>query len=129
MNDDDRDYMILGRAASMIAEIDGHPCINVDADSLNVCICRRIHSLFVNGGVIEGTCEWITPRDERAEELTDGLAIGCDCLDVGDAWWHDTYFNWYFVFDEGFVTRTLAGDTSWITPFLRDATGYRSRSR
>jgi hypothetical protein len=65
-----------------------------------------------------GECEWADAEDARPGELTDGMAISCDCVELGPGWWLDTYFGWYFVYDPEFVARSLAGDHSWVQPFL-----------
>ena len=58
------------------------------------------------------------PADARPDELSDGMAISCDCVRLGPGWWQDMYFGWYFVYEPGFVARSLAGDHSWVKTFL-----------
>ena len=58
------------------------------------------------------------PEDARPGELTDGMAISCDCVRLGPGWFQDTYFGWYFVYDPGLVARSMAGDHSWVKGFL-----------
>jgi hypothetical protein len=77
-------------------------------------------------GVVEGVCDWLDSADSRPDELTDGLAIGCDLLDVGDDWWFDIYFGQYYVFRPDLVGRSLNGDHSWVGDFL--ATTVRNRT-
>lgn len=109
---------LLAAVEAMIPQIEGKPCVNVDADKKTVHACRRIGGLVIVEGVVQGMCEWVEPAEARPEELTDGLAIGWDCLEVGPGWWLDTYFNWYFVFDHSLVARSLEGDHSWVPTFL-----------
>lgn len=122
---DERDAKALAAARAMIPRIDRKPCVNIDACDRTVYVCRQIRDLCVTDeGVIEGYCDWMDPSDKRPDELTDGLAIGCDCLVVGNGWWLDTYFNWYFVFDPPLVSRSLSGDHSWVANFL-ETTGSK----
>ena len=58
------------------------------------------------------------PADARPDELTDGMAISCDCVRLGPGWWQDMYFGWYFVFARSLVARSLAGGHSWVGSFL-----------
>jgi hypothetical protein len=60
----------------------------------------------------------VDPEDARPGELTDGMAIGLDCLDMGPGWFQDTYFGWYFVYDPALVARSMAGDHSWVKGVL-----------
>ena len=69
-------------------------------------------------GSLNGTCEWVDPEDARPGELTDGMAICCDCVRLGPGWLQDTYFGWYFVYEPGLVARSMAGDHSWVKGFL-----------
>ena len=112
------DLDLLAGVQAMIAEIEGKPCIHVDAKDNSVFVCRRICDLDVNEVSVEGMCHWVDPEDARPGELTDGLMISCDCLKIGPGWWLDTYFNWYLVFDPTLVAKSLDGDHSWVTSFL-----------
>ena len=64
-------------------------------------VCRRISGLETDEDSFNGTCEWVDPEDARPGELTDGMAISCDCVRLGPGWWQDTYFGWYFVLRSG----------------------------
>ena len=127
MTYDDINDLYLGRAARMFSRVNGKPCVNVDAETGAVHVCRSIHDLRVDEeGVVEGVCDWLDPDAPRPDELTDGLAIGCDLLDVGDDWWFDIYFGWYYVFRPDLVGRSLDGDHAWVRDFL--ATTVRNRT-
>ena len=104
---------------AMIAEAEGKPCVNFGEYDGGVYICRRISGLEVDGdGCFNGTCEWVDPEESRPDELTDGMAIGFDCLEIGPGRWQDTYFGWYFVYDSALVARSMAGDHSWVKGFM-----------
>ena len=65
----------------MIAEVEGKPCVNFGEYDGGVYVCRRISGLEVDeDGCFNGTCEWADPEEARPGELTDGMAIGFDCL-------------------------------------------------
>ena len=103
----------------MIAEVEGKPCVNFGEYDGGVYVCRRISGLEIDeDGCLNGTCEWADPEDARPDELTDGMAIGCDCVRLGPGWLQDTYFGWYFVYEPALVARSLAGDHSWVKGFL-----------
>ncbi len=129
MTDNDVDNMYLGRAARMFSRINGKPCVNIDANTRTVYVCRSIQDLRVNEGVVEGVCDWLDSGDSRPDELTDGLAIGCDLLDVGDDWWFDIYFSWYFVFNPDLVRRSFNHDHSWVQGFLTTTARHRTVPR
>jgi hypothetical protein len=104
---------------AMIAEVEGKPCVNFGEYDGGVYVCRRISGLVVDeDGCLHGTCEWVDPEDARPGELTDGMAIGFDCLEIGPGWFQDTYFGWYFVYDPPLVARSMAGDHSWVKGFM-----------
>src|SRR5262249_45077324 len=96
----------------------GKPCVNIGDYDGGVYVCRRISGLHTDEDSFNGQCEWVDPEDARPGELTDGMAISCDCVELGPGWWLDTYFGWYFVYDPELVARSLAGDHSWAQPFL-----------
>ena len=103
----------------MIAEVEGKPCVNFGEYDGGVYVCRRLSGLEIDEhGCLYGNCDWVDPADARPGELTDGMAIGFDCLEVGPGWWQDTYFGWYFVYDPALVARSMAGDHSWVKGFL-----------
>lgn len=129
MTDEDIDNMYLGRAARMFARISGKPCVNIDAETRAVFVCRRIHNLRVEQGVVWGMCDWHDPAESRPDELTDELAIGCDLLDVGENWWFDIYFGWYLVFDPELVARSLDNQHSWVPEFLQKTVRSRTKPR
>jgi hypothetical protein len=104
---------------AMIAQVEGRPCVNFGEYDGGVYVCRRISGLEIDEeGCFNGNCEWVDAEDARPGELTDGMAIGCDCLRLGPGWWQDTYFGWYFVYEPGLVARSMAGDHSWVKGFL-----------
>jgi hypothetical protein len=103
---------------AMIPEVEGKPCVNVGGYDGGVYVCRRITGLATDEDSFNGTCDWVEPADARPDELTDGMAISCDCVRLGPGWWQDRYFGWYFVFDPPLVARSLAGDHSWVGSFL-----------
>jgi hypothetical protein len=103
---------------ALIPEVEGKPCVNVSGDDGAVYVCRRISGLETDEDCFNGTCEWAEPADARPDELTDGMAISCDCVRLGPGWWQDMYFGWYFVYEPGLVARSLAGDHSWVKAFL-----------
>ena len=83
---------------AMIAKVEGRPCVNFGEYDGGVYVCRRISGLEIDEeDCFNGNCEWVDPEDARPGELTDGMAIGYDCLRLGPGWWQDTYFGWYFV--------------------------------
>jgi hypothetical protein len=109
---------------TMIPLIHGKPCVNVTSDG-SVCVSRRIFGIRVEWDSIGQSVfyqllaknAWVDPPRKRPDSLTEGLAIGSDCLEVGPTWWFDTYFRWWFVFDPALVARTVAGDHSWVGEF------------
>ena len=103
---------------AMIAEVEGKPCVNLGDYDGGVYVCRRLSGLEVDDESLNGACEWADPEDARPDELTDGMRIYCDCVRLGPGWFQDTYFGWYFVYEPGLVARSLAGDHSWVKPFL-----------
>ena len=103
---------------AMIAEVEGKPCVNVGTYDGGVYVCRRLSGLEIDGESLNGACEWADPEDARPDELTDGMRIYCDCVRLGPGWFQDTYFGRYFVYEPGLVARSLAGDHSWVEPFL-----------
>ena len=112
----------------LIPEVEGKPCVNVGAHDRGVYICRRISGLGTDEDCFNGTCEWVDPPDARPDELTDGMAIDCASVRLGPGWWQDMYFGWYFVFDPALVARSLAGDHSWVEPFLASAGQSQGRT-
>jgi hypothetical protein len=126
MLDEDIDDMYLGRAARMFTRISDQPFVSIDTATTRSYVCVRIGNLRVNEGVAEGTCEWQDPPESRPDEMTDGIAIGCDLLDVGEDWWFDMYFHWYYVFEQSLVSRSLNGDDSWVPSFVEVTQRTRS---
>ena len=104
---------------ALIPQVEGRPVVNIGAQEGGVYICRRIQCLHIDEDSFIGQCKWVTPVDVRPDELTDEMTISCDHVRLGPGWWLDTYFNWYFVYAPKLVARSLAGDQSWVTPFLR----------
>lgn len=102
----------LDRAAAMFSLVNGKPCVHVDAKTGKVHYCDRLYDLGTSDDVLEGMCDWRVSADERPDELTDGVAIGSDLLDVGVDWWHDLYFDWFFVFTPDYIDRSSRGDHS-----------------
>ena len=74
---------------AMIPEVEGKPCVNVGEYDGGVYVCRRISGLATDEDCFNGTCEWVEPEDARPDELTDGMAISCDCVRLGPGWWQD----------------------------------------
>jgi hypothetical protein len=114
----DWDSDLLKALQEMIPRIEGKPCVNIDTMDRKAYTCRRIGELAIEEDAVYGMCEWVDPAEARPDELTDGLAISQDGLQVGPDWWLDTYFNWYLVFTPELVARSLAGDHSWVDEFL-----------
>jgi hypothetical protein len=106
---------------AMIPDVEGKPCVNVGGADGGIYVCRRIRGLATDEDCLNGICEWVDPPDVRPDELTDGMAISCDCVRFGPGWFQDMYFGWYFVFDPVLVARSLAGDHSWVGAFLAAA--------
>lgn len=111
----------------MIPLIYGKPCVNFASYDGTVNVSRRIYGLKIDWSSIgksvfyeiHGKNDWVDPPRKRPDSLTDGLAIGSDCLEVGPMWWFDTYFRWWLVFDPALVARSMAGDHSWTAEFLQ----------
>jgi hypothetical protein len=114
---------------ALLPEVEGKPCVNVGGHDGGVYVCRRISGLATDEDCLNGACDWVDPADDRPDELTDGLAISCDCVRIGPGWFQDMYFGWYFVFDPALVGRSLAGDHSWVRSFLASAGGAKGRTR
>lgn len=129
MTNDEVNKTYLNRAAAMFASVSGKPYVNLDAKTGEVHYCRRLHDLVIADDVLEGTCDWQDSDDDRPDELTDGLAISSDLLDVGEDWWFDMYFNWYLVFSPAFVSRSASGDHSWVADFLKQVVPNRTIPR
>lgn len=125
-SDDQRN---LDLAVAMFPRISNHPCVNLHAFKRVVHVCRSIHSLRSEEGVIWGTCDWEDVHEDRIPELTDGLAIGCDQLEVGETWWFDMYFGWFFIFDRRLVDLSQNRDTTWVPSFLERTTLQRTDIR
>jgi hypothetical protein len=121
------DENLRAAVRAMIPEVEGKPCVHVGGDDRSVFVCRRISGIGIDEDSLNGVCDWVDPADARPDELTDGLAISCDCLRIGPGWWLDTYFNWYLVFDPALVSRSLAGDHSWVPAFLESVSRGRTR--
>src|SRR5262249_42788744 len=68
---------------AMIPELEGKPCVNGSRDDGAEHACRRFAGLGTGQDCFNGTCEWAEPNDARPEELTDGMAISCDCVRLG----------------------------------------------
>jgi hypothetical protein len=51
-----------------------------------VYVCRRLSGLEIDDGSLNGECEWVDPEDARPDELTNGMAISCDCVRLGPGW-------------------------------------------
>lgn len=113
---------------ALIAEVEGKPVVNIGEYTGGVYVCRRISGLHTDDDSFCGECEWVDPEDARPGELTDGMAISCDCVRLGPGWWLDTYFSWFFVYDPPLVARSLAGDHTWVPPFLKTRWGGRGSS-
>lgn len=127
MTSDEVNATYLARAVAMFSRISGNPCVNLDAETREVQVCHRIYELgVVDDMLLAGMCEWKEAAENRPDELTDGLRIGSDLLDVGDDWWLDIYFDWYLIFTPSFVDRSLRGDHSWVDEFLH--TTIRNRT-
>jgi hypothetical protein len=106
---------------AMLPVVEGKPVVHVSGTDGTVFVCRRIHGLHVAADewTFYGECDWADPPEARPDELTDGMAISCgDCLQLGHGWWYDAYFDWFFVYEPSLVARSLAGDHSWVKPFL-----------
>jgi hypothetical protein len=110
---------------ALIPEVEGKPAVNVGESDGGVYGCRRVSGLHTDDDSFNGVCEWVDPEDARPGELTDGMRISCDCVRLGPGWWLGTYFGWYFVYDPPLVARSLAGDHSWVPPFLESPRGER----
>ena len=102
----------------MFAVVVGKPCVNLGGIDGGVYVCRPLSALELDDESLNGAFEWADPEDARPDELTDGMTIYCDCVRLGPGWFQDTYFGWYFVYEPGLVARSLAGDHSWVKPFL-----------
>lgn len=114
------------RALSL--EVEGKPVVNIGGCDGGVYVCRRISGLCTTEDSFNGECEWVDPEEARPDELTDGMSISCDCVRLGPGWWLDVYFRWFFVYDPRLVARSLAGDHSWVPPFLKLPWGGRGSS-
>src|SRR5262245_34482933 len=103
---------------ALIPRVEGRPCVNVGRSDGGVYLCRRISGLDTDEDCFNGQCDWADPAGGRPDELTDGMAISCDCVRLGPGWWQDLYFGWYFVYDPRLVAQSLGGDHSWVGKFL-----------
>ena len=103
---------------AMIPEVEGKPCVNVGGPDGGMYVCLRISGLGTDEDCFNGQCDWVDPADARPDELTDGMAISCDCVRLSPVWLQDMYFGWYFVHDPGLVARSMAGDHPWVNGFL-----------
>ncbi len=113
---------------ALIPEVEGKPAVNIGEYDGGVYVCRRVSGLHTDEDSFNGECEWVDAEDDRPGELTDGMSISCDCVRLGPGWWLDTYFGWFFVYDPPLVARSLAGDHSWVQPFLKLPWGGRGSS-
>ncbi len=98
--------------------VEGMRVVNLGSFEAGEYCCRRIHDLQLDEDSFLGQCDWGDPPQLRPDELTEGMAISCDCLRLGSGWWQDTYFGWYFVYDPELVARAFGGDRSWVGNFL-----------
>jgi hypothetical protein len=106
---------------AMIPLAEGRPAVHVDGGDGSVFVCRRVSGLRLapDECTFYGECDWVDPPEGRPDELTDGMAISYpDCIQLGPGWWYDAYFDWFFVHEPALVARSLAGDHSWVGPFL-----------
>jgi hypothetical protein len=129
MTADEVNATYLARAAAMFPRLSGQPCVNIDANTGDVHLCKRLYDLQVDFDTLLGTCDWQDPAEDRPDELTDEMCIGSDLLDASDDWWFDIYFNWYLVFTPALVDRSLKGDHSWVSEFLRKTNRNRTIPR
>jgi hypothetical protein len=102
---------------AMIPLLEGLPCVHVSAYDGVVFHCRRLHDLHIDYESFAGVYDWVEPDEERPDELTAEFFIGYDCLQIGDGWFYDSYFQWYTVFDPNMVALSDAGDDSWVSRF------------
>ena len=116
---------------AMIPLAEGRPGVHVDGRDGSVLVCRRVSGLRLapEECCLYGQCDWADPPEARPQELTDGEAIGCDCLELGPGWWWDAYFDWYFVYEPALVARSLAGDHAWVPGFLEAAGAHIRATR
>jgi hypothetical protein len=112
------DENLLASVRSMIPQIEGKSCVNVDMSEGTVFVCRRVSGITVDETSVFGDCEWVEPYEVRPAEMGNGFLISHDCLEVGTEWWMDTYFGWYYVFDPALVARSQSGDNTWVRAFL-----------
>ena len=115
---------VYAAVMAMIPLAEGKPAVHVDRHDRSVFVCRRVSGLRLapEESTFYGECDWVDPPEARPDELTDGMAISYpDCLHLGPGWWYDAYFGWYFVYEPALVTRSLAGDHSWVPEFLATA--------
>lgn len=125
---DDWDAGLRNAVNAMIPEVEGKTIVNTGFYDGGVYVCRRISGLHTDGDSFNGECEWVDPDEARPDELTDGMSISCDCLRLGPGWWSDVYFDWYFIYDPTLVAQTLAGDHSWVEPFLKSESRLRPKA-
>ena len=107
---------------AMIPLAEGKPAVHVGGHDGSVFVCRRLSGLRLAPAecTFYGWCDWVDPPEARPEELSDGLAISYpDCFQFGPGWFLDSYFNWYMVYDPALVARSLVGDHSWVSAFLK----------
>lgn len=118
------DHGLRAAVEALIPLVEGKPGVNIGQYDGGVYVCRRITDLHTDDDSFNGQCEWVDPEEARPEELTDGMAISCDCVRLGPGWWLDTYFGWFFVYDPELVARSLAGDHAWVQQFLNVGSQY-----
>ena len=78
---------------ALIQEIEGKPCVNAGTYDGEVDVCRRLSGLEVDDDSLNGECDPVDPKDARPDELTDGMAINCDCVRLGSGRFQNIYFG------------------------------------
>jgi len=113
---------------AMIPEVEGKTIVNTGFYDGGIYVCRRISRLHTDEDSFNGECVWVDPEEARPGELTDAMSISCDCVRLGPGWWSDVYFGWYFIYDPKLVALALAGDHSWVEPFLRSESRFQMKA-
>ena len=115
----------------MIPVVEGRPGVLVQPfnGTIQIFVAGRVGQLRVEVDSVWWVNEWLDRNDSWPDEVTDEFAISDGCLVVTTGWWYDSYFGCWFVIDPTMAEKSLAGDDSWVGPYLGldEATYGRTR--
>lgn len=108
-------------ARQMIPTLEGKPAVYVIGfrEELVIFVSRRTSDIQMDDEMILWKNDWVDPVDEWVDDIGEELSIGEGCLEVAPGHWFDCYFGAWFIFEPDLVAQSLAGDDSWVGPYLK----------